>query len=213
MRQRILLADDHAIVRDGLRMTLEKADFDVVGAVEDGRTLIKEAGRLNPHVVVADISLPLLNGIESARQLKNLLPRVKVIFLTMHADLTYASNALAAGAWGYVLKSAPTEEIITAIRSALAGKKYLTKGILNDGDSELPNNVGGINSEAVRLTPRQREVLQLLAEGRSIKEIADVLCVSPRTVEFHKYKMMRQLGAHSTAALTRYAIKHGVIVP
>jgi DNA-binding NarL/FixJ family response regulator len=208
-RYKVLLADDHAIVRDGLRLMLEK-DFDIVGAVEDGRALVKEANRLAPDVVLVDISMPMLNGIEATRQLRRSLPRTKVVILTMHADVTYATEVFEAGASGYVLKNAPSQEIRTAIRNALAGKIYVAPRIAHE---VLPVLVTSRQprKRINQLTIRQREVLQLLAEGRTGKEIADLLCVSPRTVEFHKYKMMQQLGLHSTAELTRYAMKHGVI--
>jgi DNA-binding NarL/FixJ family response regulator len=210
-RPRVLLADDHAVVRDGLKLLLEE-DCEIVGAVEDGRALVKEAARLAPDVVVADISMPLLNGIESTRQLRRLTPRIKVVILTMHADLTYVAEALDAGAIGVVLKSAPSEEVLAAVRSASLGKKYLSPQIARELADSVP--LGAVRAAAAKpLTSRQREVLQLLAEGRSGKEIADVLCVSARTVEFHKYRLMQQLGLHSTADLTRYAIKHGVIAP
>ena len=203
----ILIADDHAIVRDGLRHMLS-ADFDVLGAVEDGRALLKEAELLKPDVVLIDISMPILNGIEAARQLGRLLPKTRIVVLTMHADVTFAMEVLNAGASGYVLKNAPSEEIRTALRDVLAGKKYVTPRIASE--------VLAVDSKSTRkrvgqLTSRQREVLQLLAEGRNGKQIADLLCVSPRTVEFHKYKMMQELGLHSTAELTQYALKHGVI--
>ena len=209
-RPKILLADDHAIVRDGLRLMLQK-DFEIVGAVEDGRALVKEAARLAPDVVIMDISMPMLNGVEAPRQLRQSLSRIKVVVLTMHADVTYATEALEAGASGYVLKNSPSEEIKTAIRKALAGKTYVSPKIAQQVVPFLVTGSHQIKRQVSRLTPRQREVLQLLAEGRTSKEIADLLCVSPRTVEFHKYKMMQELGLHSSAELIRYAIKHGII--
>jgi DNA-binding NarL/FixJ family response regulator len=209
-RYRILIADDHAIVRDGLRLMLEK-EFDVVGTVEDGRTLVKEAERLTPDVVLVDISMPMLNGIEATRQLRRSLPRIRVVALTMHSDVTFATEVIEAGASGYVLKNAPSEEIRIAIREVLAGKKYVTPRIAQEVLTFVAAGSKSTIKRVNRLTTRQREVLQLLAEGRTGKEIADVLCVSPRTVEFHKYKMMQELGLHSTAELTQYALKHGVI--
>ena len=209
-RPKILLADDHAIVRDGLRLMLEK-DFEIVGAVDDGRALVKEAARLAPDVVIMDISMPMLNGVEATRQLRQSLSRIKVVVLTMHADVTYATEALDAGASGYVLKNSPSEEIKTAIRKALAGKTYVSPKIAQQVVPFLVTGSHQIKRQVSRLTPRQREVLQLLAEGRTGKEVAHLLCVSPRTVEFHKYKMMQELGLHSSAELIRYAIKHGII--
>jgi DNA-binding NarL/FixJ family response regulator len=208
-RYKILVADDHPIVRDGLRHILEK-DFDVVGSVGDGRTLLKEAKRLNPDIVLVDISMPIVNGIEATRQISQSSLQTKVVVLTMYSDVTYASEVFEAGASGYVLKNAGSEEIRTAIHEAIAGKKYVTPQIARDVRFVQPgSNSGG--KRANQLTTRQREVLQLLAEGRTGKEIADVLCVSPRTVEFHKYNIMEELGLRTTAELTRYAIRHGFI--
>ena len=211
-RRTILLADDHAIVRDGLRLTLEK-DFDVVGAVEDGRTLVKEAERLAPDVVLGGVSMPMLNGIEGTRQLRKSLPRTRIVVFTMHADVTYATEVLEAGASAYVLKSTPSEEIKTAIRDTLEGKKYVSPQIAAEVLSFAAGSSDQARKHVSELTARQREVLQLLAEGRNVKEIADLLCVSPRTVEFHKYKMMQELGLHSTPQLALYAVKHGIVSP
>jgi DNA-binding NarL/FixJ family response regulator len=210
LRPKVLLADDHAVVRDGLRLMLAK-DFEVVGAVEDGRTLVKEAERLAPDVVLVDISMPMLNGIEATRQLRRASPRTKIVVLTMHADVTYATEVFEAGASGYILKNAPSDEIQTAIRRVLAGKTYVAPQIAEEVTPFLLTGPHQTNKKVSQLTARQREVLQLIAEGKTGKEIADVLSVSPRTVEFHKYKMMQGLGLHSTAELTRYALKHGVI--
>jgi DNA-binding NarL/FixJ family response regulator len=209
-RCRILLADDHAVVRQGLQALL-KQDFDIVGAVRDGRALVREAERLEPDLVLIDISMPMLNGIEATLQLRQRSPRIKIVVLTMHADVTFATEVLQAGASAYLLKNAPVEEIKIAIQRVLRGEKYVTpqfaKGILPSVQSSSKR----ARLPIARLTGRQREVLQLLAEGRAGKQIAALLCVSPRTVEFHKYKMMEKLGLHSTADLTRYAVKHGII--
>jgi DNA-binding NarL/FixJ family response regulator len=208
-RYRVLLADDHAVIRQGLRLILEP-HFDIVGDVRDGRTLVREAERLAPDVVLIDISMPLLNGIEATIRLRQKSPQIKIVVLTMHADVTYAAEVLQAGASAYVLKNAPLEEIEIAIQRALAGEKYVTPQLAKEVGSLLDGSKRSRDS-VDRLTGRQREVLQLLAEGRVSKQIADVLCVSPRTVEFHKYKMMEKLGLRSTADLTRYAMKHGII--
>ena len=208
-RYRVLLADDHAVIRQGLRLILEP-HFNIVGDVRDGRMLVREAERLAPDVVLIDISMPLLNGIEATVRLRQKSPQIKIVVLTMHADVTYAAEVLQAGASAYVLKNAPVEEIEIAIRRALAGEKYVTPQLAKEVGSLLDSSRRPRPS-VDRLTGRQREVLQLLAEGRVSKQIADVLCVSPRTVEFHKYKMMEKLGLHSTADLTRYAMKHGII--
>jgi len=207
---RILLADDHTIVRDGLKTLLE-ADFDVVGAVADGRTLLTEAERLAPDVIVADISMPMLNGIEATRQLRRNGNAAKIVILTMHVDVTYATEVLEAGASAYVLKNAPAEQLIKAIREVLRGNTYVSPEVAPDVIPFILNGAHQMNKRVSKLTPRQREVLQLLAEGNTNKEIAGILNVSPRTVEFHKYRMMQDLGLHSTAELTRYALKHGVI--
>jgi len=209
-RYRVLVADDHAVVREGLQLILRE-HFDIVGTVRDGRALVREALRLTPDLVVIDISMPILNGIEATRQLQERAPWIKIVVLTMHADVTFAAELLQAGASAYVLKNAPVDEIKTAIQRALAGEKYVTPQVAKEVFPYLQSSPSGIGRSINGLTSRQREVLQLLAEGRASKQIADVLCVSPRTVEFHKYKMMEKLGLHSTADLTRYAMKHGII--
>jgi DNA-binding NarL/FixJ family response regulator len=209
-RYRVLVADDHAVVREGLQLILRE-HFDIVGAVRDGRTLVREAQRLTPDLVVIDISMPILNGIEATRQLQERVPWIKVVVFTMHADVTFAAELLQAGASAYVLKNAPIDEIKTAIQRVLAGEQYVTPQVGKEVFPFLQSSSPGAGRSTNGLTSRQREVLQLLAEGRASKQIADVLCVSPRTVEFHKYKMMEKLGLHSTADLTRYAMKHGII--
>jgi DNA-binding NarL/FixJ family response regulator len=209
-RYRVLVADDHAVVREGLQLLLRE-HFDIVGAVRDGRTLVREAQRLTPDLVVIDISMPILNGIEATRQLQERVPWIKVVVFTMHADVTFAAELLQAGASAYVLKNAPIDEIKTAIQRVLAGEQYVTPQVGKEVFPFLQSSSPGAGRSTNGLTSRQREVLQLLAEGRASKQIADVLCVSPRTVEFHKYKMMEKLGLHSTADLTRYAMKHGII--
>jgi RNA polymerase sigma factor (sigma-70 family) len=208
----VLLADDHAIVTEGLRHVLEP-DFEVVGAVANGRELVAAALRLKPDVIVADVSMPLLNGIEAARHIRKTDRRVKIVFLTMHPDLVYASEAFQAGASAYVLKSSAGTEIVTAIREALRGRTFVTPALdqqsLNSQikrDRSSPTALHG-------LPPRQREVLQLVAEGRSTKEIAEILKISARTVEFHRYRAMESLGLHTIAELVAYAIKHGLVYP
>ena len=193
---------------EGLRGLLEP-EFELVGIVEDGRALLEAAEKLRPDVIVADISMPLLNGIDSVRQIKKTHEDIKVVFLTMHPDVTYAASAFEAGASGYVLKHSAPAELVTAIQSALKGKTYVTPllaGELMQFHKERP----GHRDELIRLTPRQREVLQLLTEGHSAKEIATILNISARTVEFHKYRIMDNLGISSVAELVQYAIKHGI---
>jgi DNA-binding NarL/FixJ family response regulator len=207
-RIRILLADDHKIVLDGLRSLLEP-EFMLVGAVEDGRSLVSAAQQLHPDVIVVDISLPLLNGIEAVRQIKKTDNQVKVIFLTMHPDVTYAIRAFEAGASGYVLKHSASSELLTAIQEAIRGRKYVTPMIAGELMQAYQEGVHRQVEETPQLTQRQREILQLLLEGRSAKEIAHMLNISPRTVEFHKYSLMSKLNLKSVSALIQYAIKHG----
>jgi len=209
-RARVLLADDHRIVAEGLRALLEP-EFELVGIVEDGRALLDSAEKLRPDVVVVDVSMPLLNGIEAVRQLKKKNKDIAVVFLTMHVDVTYAANAFEAGASGYVLKHSAPSELITAISSALKGRTYITPllaGELLQFHKQKPQDQ---SDKGDKLTMRQREVLQLLAEGRSVKEIARILDISSRTVEFHKYSMMEVLGLKTSAELVRFAVKHGIV--
>lgn len=210
-RLRVLLADDHRIVAEGLRSLLEP-EFELAGIVEDGRALIKAAEKLLPDVIVADISMPLLNGIEAVRQIKKINPDIKVVFLTMHSDVTYAAKAFEVGASGYVLKHSAPSELITAIRAAVKGQTYVSPMIAGELMQSYKEGVHLQQAGIGKLTPRQKEVLQLLAEGHSAKKIADILCISPRTVEFHKYKMMEQLNLKTSAELVRYAIKHGIVM-
>ena len=210
MRPRVLLADDHKIVSEGLRSLLEP-DYELVGMVEDGRAMVAAAEKLSPDVIVADISMPLLNGIEAARQLKKANSRAKIVFLTMHPDVTYATRAFEAGASGYVLKHAASSELVTAIKEVLRGRMYITPMITKDVLKFFKDRPQKPRKDDSELTPRQREVLQLLAEGHSAKDIASILHISTRTVEFHKYRMMEDLGLHTNAELIQYAIKHHLI--
>lgn len=206
-RPRVLLADDHTIVAEGLASLL-KLDCELVGRVANGRDLLRAAEELAPDIIVSDISMPLLNGIEALRHLKKKDPRVKVIFLTVHDDVSYVVEALRAGAVGYVLKQSAAEELRSAIRVVEQGKTYVTPLVPKERIDEL---LSAAESVGVALTPREREVLQLLAEGRAVKEIASILEISPRTVEFHKYNLMEKLSLRTTAELTQYAIKHGIV--
>lgn len=209
-KPRVLLADDHKIVIEGLKSLL-RDEFEIVGSVEDGRALVEQASTLYPDVIVADISMPQLNGIEAARQIKKIDKNIKIVFLTMHQDATYAANAFEAGASGFVLKHSASSELIRAIREAIKGRTYVTPLIA--GDLIHTYQEGGSPEKNLfkKISPRQREVLQLLAEGKSAKEIASILNISTRTVEFHKYRMMEQLNIKTNAELLRYAIKHGII--
>ncbi|HLI63367.1 MAG TPA: response regulator transcription factor [Terriglobales bacterium] len=203
----ILLADDHAVVIEGLRRILDQRGFRIVGAVTDGRALMQAAAELQPDVIITDVAMPLLNGIEAVRQIRQQNPASKVLFFTMHPEVIYARQALAAGACGYVLKSSAGEELIVAINEALNGRVHVDESIARALQAQPLSSANPIEG----LTRRQREVLQLLAEGRQAKEIAATLNVSPKTVEFHKYRIMDMLGVHTVAELARYAAKHGLV--
>lgn len=207
---RVLLADDHRMVVEGLKNLLEP-EFEVVGMVEDGRALVAAAKKLQPDVIVADISMPHLNGLDSLVLLKKANPNVRVVFLTMHQEVAYARRALEAGASGYVLKHSAPAELVMAVRAALAGKTFITPTLAGEVLNDIKNGKLPVVGPAGRLTPRQREILQLLAEGQSAKEIADTLGISPRTVEFHKYQMMEELAVHNSAELIHFAMKHGIV--
>jgi DNA-binding NarL/FixJ family response regulator len=205
------MADDHSIILAGLRKLVE-AECEVVGTVEDGRALVAEARKLRPDLILLDISMPLLNGLEAARQLHSLAPESKLIFLTMHASPTYATEAFQAGASGYLLKRSAVSELSLAIKSVLQGQHYLTPSLTKDvlAAALKPSTGEGGKTPSKSLTARQREVLQLVSEGRGTKEIATILNVSVKTVEFHKFRIMQQLDLHTTAELTKYAITHGI---
>jgi DNA-binding NarL/FixJ family response regulator len=206
----VLLADDHLLVAEALRSLLTP-EFELVGVVGDGRALIEAAGRLRPDVIVADVTMPHLNGIDALVRLRQDGNRVPVVLLTMHHDVSFARRALEAGASGFVLKQSASIELIAALRAALEGRTYLTPQIAGEVLASMKQEPTGAGNPAGSLTPRQREVLQLLAEGRSAKEIAASLSISARTVEFHKYQMMETLGIHSNAELIHFAIKHGLV--
>ena len=208
-RPKILLADDHPMVLEGVARILEE-HFDIVGKVEDGRALIDAAKKLKPDVVVLDISMPLLNGFEAARQLRTLSPAPKLIFLTMHADPTYANEAFEAGASGYLLKRSAASELTKAIRTVTSGHTYLTPLLRPEDLPPLGNGSRNQVPKLKQLTPRQREILQLIGEGKSTKDIATLLSISVKTVEFHKSNIMDTLTIHTTAELTRYAVAHGL---
>ena len=210
MKPRLLLADDHTLLLEGIKLMLEP-EFELVGSVEDGQALLAAAKTLKPDVILLDISMPVLNGIDAARRLRKLLPSAKLIFVTMHADSDYVAEAFRAGAMGYLLKRAAASELLTAIREVLKGNHYVSPLVTRNALDlliSLPKPRGRFSD---RLTPRQREVLQLVAEGRSRKEIAAVLNISVKTVEFHKATLSRELNLGTTADFTRYAIEHGII--
>jgi DNA-binding NarL/FixJ family response regulator len=207
---RVLLADDHLLVAEALRSLLAP-EFELVGVVEDGLALLEAAAMLRPDVIVADVTMPRLNGIEALARLRLAGDQVPVVFLTMHRDVSFARRALEAGASGFVLKHSASVELVTAIRAALEGKTYLTPQLAGEVADALKQGPGPRRDPAGSLTPRQREVLQLLAKGRSAKEIATALSISTRTVEFHKYQLMETLGLHTSAELVHFAIKQGLI--
>lgn len=209
-KPRILLADDHTFVLEGFKKLLDEHG-ELVGSVEDGRALVEAAADLQPDIVILDISMPYLNGIEAAKKIKKQLPGVKLIFVTMHADTAYVNEAFKAGASGYLLKRSAATELAQAVQAVMSDNFYVTPLIAKDvvtcflkpGQARLPT----IDD----LTTRQREILQLVAEGFSAKEIAEQLHISHRTVEFHKAKVMEQLNLHTTTDLVKYAIAHGLI--
>ena len=209
-RPRVLLADDHLLVAEALKSLLEP-EFDLIGVVEDGRALLEEVEKLRPDVIVADITMPSLNGIDALVRLRQGGDQTPVVFLTMHRDVSFARRALDAGASGFVLKHSASVELIAAIRAALQGKTYLTPQLAGEVLEAMKEGPEQAGDPVASLTPRQREVLQLLAEGRLAKEIAASLGISARTVEFHKYQMMETLDLHSNAELIHFAIKHGLV--
>jgi DNA-binding NarL/FixJ family response regulator len=208
-RPRVLLADDHRLLREAFTQLLEPT-CDVVGAVADGRALLAAAPELRPDIVVLDIAMPVLNGLDAARQLLRAMPEVKVIFLTMSEDPDLATEAFRAGACGYLLKNSAATELLQAIHEVFQGRSYVTplatQGLVNTIRHEPApaKKTGG-------LSPRQREVLQLLAEGHTMKEIARMLNITARTVAFHKYGMMEELGIKSSAELVQFAIKQHIV--
>jgi len=208
---RVMLADDHTILVEAFRMLLE-AHCEIVGTVSDGRALLEIAPQLKPAVIIVDIGMPLMNGLEAGLRLKELMPAVKLIFLTMNEDPELAMEAMRSGASGYLLKSSAASELVRAIEMALKGKTYVTPQIARGMQKAFINNPGS-KARDKTLTPRQREVVHLLAEGKSMKEIASVLNVTPRTVAFHKYRVMEELNLKTTADLIQYAIKTRILVP
>ena len=205
-KTRVLLADDHAMVAQGLEALL-KDSFELVGIVHDGRALIDAAETLRPDVIVTDLSMPMLNGLDAIRQIRARRPDAKVIVLTMHQETQLAVEAFRAGASGYLLKVSPGEELITAIGQVALGRSYVTTLLAKDLITILIEATGQGSTGDQNLTPRQREVLQLIAEGRTMKEVASILHISPRTAESHKYEIMATLGVETTAALIQYAVR------
>lgn len=214
---KVLLAEDHTIVRKGLRSLLEgEAGLEVVGEAEDGREALRKVQQLHPDVVVMDISMPGLNGLEATRQIKKGFPKLKILILTVHGNEEYVFQTLRAGASGYVVKKAAPAELVAAIQAVHRGESFISPSvsgkILQDYARRAEMNTRGSETYA-RLTSREREVLQLLAEGRSNREIADLLYLSIKTVQTHRAKIMEKLGMKSTGELTRYAMRKGLIDP
>jgi DNA-binding NarL/FixJ family response regulator len=209
-RARILIADDHNLVAELCKRLLE-AEFDVIGTVSDGRALVRAACELKPDVVVVDVAMPILNGLDAGRQVKEMLPAVKLIYLTMNPDVEIAAEAFRRGARGYLLKTCAAAELVVAVREVLWGKSYMSPALPQDTINFLRNQHKNMVNEDERLTQRQREVLQLLAEGKVMKEVSNILNMSTRTVAYHKYRMMEVLGAKSTAELVKYAVKNHIV--
>jgi DNA-binding NarL/FixJ family response regulator len=211
-RTTVLIGDDHEIVVEGLRRVLE-SEFEVVGAVADGLALVSTAEKIRPDVIVADVSMPRLNGIEAARQIRAGSKRTKIVFLSMHPDVVYVAEALRAGASAYVLKSSAGMEIVAAIREALRGGIFVTAAIDRAAVEAQMKRDQRLPDALPELSQRQREVVQMVAEGRSTKEIAGILNISPRTAEFHRYRAMQAIGVRTLAELVQYALKHRLVAP
>ena len=210
IRSRILIADDHKLVAELFRQLLAE-DFDVVGIVGDGRTLVRTADKLKPDLILVDVGMPLLNGLDAGRQVKKLLPSVKLVYLTLASDADVAAEAFELGASGYLLKTCAASEMVLAVHEVLRGKTYVSKAMSRHTIDALRWEHKKLVDVNVRLSDRQREVLQLLAEGKVMKEIGVILHMSQRTVAYHKYDMMKRLGVRSNAELVRYAIRNHIV--
>lgn len=207
---RILLADDHVLIAHGVRATLEE-HFEIVGHAADGNTLVGAAETLRPDAIVLDISMPVLNGLEAAQRIRKILPSVKLVFLSQHRDPAYLRQALKIGASGYVLKSEVAGELRQALSAVMRGETFISPAFGEQVIASLWNRSREISNEAVELTGRQREILQLILEGRANKEIADCLHLSLKTVEFHRARLMNKLGARTAAELAKVALQRGLI--
>ena len=207
---RILIADDHTLVAEACKKLLE-AEYEIVATVSDGRALVRAAIALKPHLIIVDVAMPLLNGLDAGQQVKEFLPAVKLVFLTMNHDADLAAEAFRRGASGFLLKTCAASELTIAVREVLKGKSYLSPMIARDTVDFLLRQDKKLIEEGERLTERQREVLQLLAEGKCMKEVGGVLNITTRTVAFHKYRIMEVLNAKSSAELVQYAIRNHLI--
>jgi len=209
-RSRVLIADDHILVAELCKRLLE-TEFDVVGIVGDGRSLLRSAIEMKPDVIVLDIAMPMLNGLDAGRQIKEILPLVKLVYLTMNSDIEVAAEAFRLGASGYVLKTCAAKEMVMAVREVLRGTIYMASTLSRDNVNFLRRQDKALVNQEDRLNNRQREVLQLLAEGKVMKEVGTILHMAPRTVAYHKYKMMEALGAKNGAELIQYAVRHNIV--
>ena len=209
-RSRILIADDHNLVADLCKKLLE-IEFDVVGTVSDGRAMVRDAVKLKPDVIIVDVAMPVLNGLDAGQQVKEMVPAVKLVYLTVNHDPEVAAEAFRRGASGYLLKTCASSELVMAVREVLRGKSYMSRTLPRTDINLLRRQVKELVNEEERLTQRQREVLQLLAEGKAMKEVGSILHMTTRTVAFHKYRMMETLGAKTNADLVRYAVRNHLI--
>ena len=211
-RLKVLISDDHPLILAGLQRLLEQR-FDVVGAVANGMELIRAALRLVPDLIILDITMPILNGMDAAQEIRKSLRQTKFIFLSMHTSKIYLHKAIEAGASAYVLKSSVSEDLLKAIEIVQSGKPYFSPALGKELIEEISTSWQGTSHSSSDLTGRQRQILQLITEGRLNKEIAGLLCVSVRTVEFHRGRLMARLGVHGSAALCRFAIQEGLVSP
>ena len=211
-RAKILLADDHSLILEGVRRLLE-SHHDVIGSAADGAALVKKSLELRPEIIVLDVAMPILNGIDAALEIRKELPGVRFLFVSMHANASYVRKAIAAGGSGYVLKSGAAEELLKAIDLARRGGTYFSPGLDPNLAEEATLKPARMSRPVIELTSRQRQILQLITEGKQNKEIAGLLFVSVRTVEFHRGRLMARLGARTVAELTRFAIQEGLIAP
>jgi DNA-binding NarL/FixJ family response regulator len=209
-KTRLLLADDHALILHGVRSTLE-SQFEIVGEVSDGKSLVQAAEALRPDVIVLDISMPVLNGFEAAQRIREILPAARLVFLSQHLDPAYLRQALKIGASAYVLKSQSADELQQALAAVMRGQTHISPAFGEQVIANLWNRSKELSNESADLTTRQREILQLIVEGRANKEIADLLAVSVKTVEFHRARLMNKLGVHSAAQLAKVAVQRGLI--
>jgi DNA-binding NarL/FixJ family response regulator len=209
-RSRILIAEDHTFVAELCKRLLE-TEFDVIGIVSDGRALVRAAAELKPDVIILDIAMPVLNGLDAGLQVKKMLPAIKLVYLTMNSDPEIAAAAFTRGASGYLLKTCAAAEMARAVHEVVRGETYLCESMSRDAIDSLRWEGKQLVEEAERLTTRQREVLQLLAEGKVMKEVGGILNMTPRTVAYHKYRIMELLGARTSAELVKYAVRNHMI--